>query len=440
MFGSRDTGLGSVPTAGEDPTGDGTGTISEITSNDGSIVVTNPNGPTTDLSVAPVPSALPRFQLALSYGQGASGNADLEVGESFWFQPQSVNLSPEADQPHEWPVVRELAFIGLAVFVDDADIALAEGGDEPRFIITIDRVDTIFQISLASGAHADELLQTNGLIAIPAGSTIGVRFDGSGVDTGSTLRCEIILDGAETGEPIPPPPIPTTQLVLDLASENYTVTPAGGASHGDWTDDSGEGTDVGTGGTLLAHVPVKELLAFNDDAGVTFSRANSFGLTSALGPTWGAANTPFTMVMVIRGDSISPGTLFHVRATDISAHNQNFQLSGASLPQIAMDFDGTKIQNTDPFFDLNGEKAVLMWWSDGGVGDDVHLSVNGVEATLDNTMKANAIASFIEVGFDEGGPDALRADCSYARVLYWTRKLTVSERIGVIGNLTERYL
>src|SRR4029078_9500499 len=183
-YAPRSTGAGSG----------GGGTISEITSSDGSIVVTNPNGPITDLVVAP--SSLPKFQLALSYGQGSSGNDDLEVGESFWFQPQSVNLSPLADQIHEWPSRRALAFIGLTVYVDDAQINVDESGEDPAFIITIDGIDTIFQIALPAGSHSDETLETGGIVAIPAGSRVRVRWNGPGLDTGSTLRCEKVLAGA----------------------------------------------------------------------------------------------------------------------------------------------------------------------------------------------------------------------------------------------------
>jgi hypothetical protein len=143
--------------------------------------------------------------------------------------------------------------------------------------------------------------------------------------------------------------------------------------------------------------------------------------------------------MVIRGESISPGTLLHVRG-DITAHNVNYQLSGSSSPQIVMNFNGDRINNTTPFFDTNGQAAVLMWWTSGGIGDPIHFSVNGVEGTLDDTMKTEGAASFIEVGYDEGGPDALRADCTYARILPWNRVLSTTERAGVLANLAERYL
>jgi hypothetical protein len=50
LIGGQDTGLGNVDTAGQ-AAGDGGGDIVEITSSDGSVSITNPDGPVVDLSV-----------------------------------------------------------------------------------------------------------------------------------------------------------------------------------------------------------------------------------------------------------------------------------------------------------------------------------------------------------------------------------------------------
>jgi hypothetical protein len=75
LIGSQATGLGSVPTAaGGRGAGGGDGTIRQITSDDGSVVVTNPNGPVTDLSV---PGALEIILGQVSYGEGLQGTDDV---------------------------------------------------------------------------------------------------------------------------------------------------------------------------------------------------------------------------------------------------------------------------------------------------------------------------------------------------------------------------
>jgi len=431
-YAPRSTGAGSG----------GGGTISEITSSDGSIVVTNPNGPITDLVVAP--SSLPKFQLALSYGQGSSGNDDLEVGESFWFQPQSVNLSPLADQIHEWPSRRALAFIGLTVYVDDAQINVDESGEDPAFIITIDGIDTIFQIALPAGSHSDETLETGGIVAIPAGSRVGVRWNGPGIDTGSTLRCEMVLDGAEVGTPIPPPPIPTTQLIADWASENYSIQDLGGGSFaGQWLDDTANNNDLTSGGSALANIAAIVPNAFNADAGVQFTRSTQTAGTEVLkknAPTWLAANGPRTFAWVLEGGAIELGCLLHVRGATVASYN--IQINGVTTPQLIWKANGGDISNIDTFIDLSGNKAVIVLWTTGGIGDPLFLSVNGVQYELDVGMFAEGLTSFIQIGYDDGVyfPDSWRLSATIARGLTWSRVLSTSERIGVIANLSARYL
>jgi len=394
---------------------------------------TDPANPVISLDA----SASPLFQLALSYGQGPAGNADLDAGDSFWFQAQSINGTPEPDQVHEWPVARDLAFIGLTVFVDDATIALA--GDEPRFIVTVDGVDTIFQVNLTAGAHVQEPFQTNGVIAIPAGSRVGVRFDGSGIDAGSTLRCEIILDGAETGTPIPPPPIPTAGLLVDWQSENYVITPptspGGSDAQGNLTDVSGNGNDVSTGGTLLIHVPTIVPNAFNTHPGIGATRANTFGMTK-VGPTWLAGNAPRTFAVVLEGTNIDLGELLHRRS--LAGNSWSIDITNTTTPQPFWANNAGTIDNNGSFVDFNGQKAVLMLWTAGTIGAPLFATVNGVTIALTGTMAAEGAATnFIELFGFTFGP---RFDGIVGRLLTWNRVLTVSERIGVVSNLTEGYL
>jgi len=439
-------GSGNVQVAGSEPRGGGgAGSITEITSTDGTVTITNPTGPVVDLSVSTDPGELPTFDLALSYGQGDSGNDALASGESFWFQPQAVNLSPLADQVHEWPTRRDISFIGLLVYIDAAQINVDESGDEPRFIVTINGVDTIYQIALTAGAHADEWLEISGAVDIVGGvSNIGVRLDGASIDDASTLRCEMILSGSETGTPIPPPPIPTSQLLADWASENYTIEDAGGGDFfGQWLDDTANGNDLVSGGTLLANVPAIVPNAFNADAGVQFSRTTQTAGSEVLkknAPTWLAANGPRTFAWVVQGTAIEVGCLLHVRGATVASYN--LQINGTTTPQLVWKANGGDISNVSTFIDLSGNKAVIMLWTDGGIGDPLHLSVNGVEYTLDNGMFAEGTTAFVQMGYDDGVyfPDSWRLAAIVARALPWSRVLSTSERIGVLSNLSARYL
>lgn len=417
------------------------GGIQQVTSSDGSITVTNPTGPIVDITLPP--SDLPRFQLALSYGQGSIGNDDLNAAESFWFQPQSIVNSPLPDQPHEWPTSRELTFIGVTIFVNAANIILTADGDEPRFIITVDEIDTIFQVALTAGAHVDQLLQANGIIAIPAGSRVGVRFDGSGVDAGSTLRCEMILDGAETGTPIPPPPIPTSQLLFDWQSENFALTPTTpGNATAEWTDATANNNDLGHGNAALANLPTIVPGAFNTHPGIAFARLSTFELTSLLPATCWAPNGARTLAFVLQPDNIWPGVILNTKG-GFGGTNVDYWLTQIAAPQGVMRVEANEIETITDFFDTNGQKIVVMFWTTGAIGDPVHVSINGVEPTLTGVM-ADEVAAFVTfwLGWDNDVffPDSKRFSGMYARGLGWSRVLTVSERIGVVGNLTAEYL
>lgn len=378
---------------------------------------------------------------AAATGTGLTFGARVSI--TGYYIPIAAAVGPQ--QVREWPIARALAYVGLIVWVDAAEIILAEGGDDPRFIVTVDGVDTILQLVLTEGTHAGgELLSTGAFIDVAANSRIGVRFDGTGLDAGCSLRCEMMIDGAGSGSPVPPPPIPPSGLLADWASENYVLAIESGPNlRGTWTDDSGNENDLFTGlGSDPTAFPQTEANAFNDDPGVTFVRGvTSSPPTTSFNPyVWYAPNTPRTIAMVVRGDNLSVGNLLDVSGSHV------YTLQGGTLPQPAYiqcsDPPPSIPINTTDFVDINGQKAVLMWWSEGGIGDTLHFAVNGVEIPLDAPLGTEP--AHINLGIGRGTfidlALTLMADASFARVLAWNRVLTPAERIGVLSNLTARYL
>jgi hypothetical protein len=246
----------------------------------------------------------------------------------------------------------------------------------------------------------------------------------------------MVLDGAETGTPIPPPPIPTSGLLVAWLSENYAITDLGaGSFQGDLTDTSGNNNDVSTGGTLLIHVPMIVPNAFNAHPGVRATRANTFGMPM-VGPTWLAGNGARTFAFVLQGTNIELGELLHRRS--VAGNSWSINVANTTTPQPFWQNTAGTIDNNGSFVDLNGVKGILLLWTNGGIGDPLFASVNGIDVPLTGTMAAEGAATnYIELFGFNFGP---RLDGILGAGYAWNRVLSVSERIGVVGNLTEDYL
>ena len=149
-----------------------------------------------------------------------------------------------------------------------------------------------------------------------------------------------------------------------------------------------------------------------------------------------AGNAPRTVAFVIEGTNIDLGELFHRRS--IAGNSFSVKISNTTTPQPFWENNAGTLDNNGTFIDFSGFKAVVMMWTTGGIGDTMFASVNGVAIPLTGTMAAEGAATnFIELFGFTFGP---RFDGLLARKLWWNRVLTASERIGVVGNLTARYL
>ena len=240
------------------------------------------------------------------------------------------------------------------------------------------------------------------------------------------------LAGRSGGFPIPPP-IPTSGLLLDLASENYSINDDGGGNAtGTWLDQSGNANNLATDSLPVALVPEIQPAEFNTDPGVNFVRAiPTDPVKKFTAPVWYSANAPRTVAMVFRGSSSDPGAILLAIASHI------YGLIGSTLPQIVYS-GNAQIKNTGTFVDTNGQKVVVMWWTTGAIGAPLFVTVNADQvAPLDATMPSENAIEGLMVGFGTG---IGRSNASVARIVAYNRVLDETERAAVNGNFTARYL
>jgi hypothetical protein len=200
--------------------------ITSINSPDSSILVGNPTGPAVTVETNPATSTATLFDLVLSYGHGMAADAELPAATSFWFSPTTIADLARANQVREWVTTDALAFLELVIRVDAATLTTAAG----RYIVTVNGLDTAIGLDLPLGATADTTLRTSALFTVAADSRVGVRFNGSAIGAGSSMRAEIRLRGATSGTPIVPNTLPANALALfppeNLALDGNTWTDA----------------------------------------------------------------------------------------------------------------------------------------------------------------------------------------------------------------------
>lgn len=223
LLGSQGTGLGSVPTAaGGSGAGTGSGgTIREITSVDGSVTVTNPNGPITDLSVPGAAGA--GWGLELSYGDGNGSTDDdlpvsLETETEFW-----IGEGMDADhagplgggQVREWPTHTWLTSLRLVAYIDRAQFAGVDWAGS-RLVVTVDGVETGIEIAYSDVVVTDDYQTVAADYLVAPGSRIGLKLATVALGDGSKLRGHFRVIGEVAEAPVGP--YVTEDLTLWLES------------------------------------------------------------------------------------------------------------------------------------------------------------------------------------------------------------------------------
>lgn len=190
----------------DEPQGGSGGGIGEITSTDGSVVITNPTGPTTDLSVL---GALDNgWALELSYGDGnGSTDDDLPVSPEteteFW-----IGQGMDADhagplgggQVREWPTHQWLGTLRLIAQIDHAQFSGGEWGGS-RLVVTVDGAETGIEIAYSDVVVDDNYQTVAGDYVVAPGSKIGLKLVTVALGDGSKLRGHFRIVGGVTEAP-----------------------------------------------------------------------------------------------------------------------------------------------------------------------------------------------------------------------------------------------
>jgi hypothetical protein len=367
--------------------------ITGIDSPDGSIVVTNPTGPVVSLEAAPSTSTL--FDLVLSYGHGMAADAELPTATSFWFSPTTIADLARADQVREWVTTDALAFLAIVVRVDAAH--LVTGG--ASFIVTVNGLDTAIALAVATGDTTDTTLQTSVLLPVAAGSRVGVRWNGSALAAGSTLRAEIRLRGAATGTPIVANALPLTakalfrpeDLALDgsswidsVAGNLYTLTvPADGPPPPGVDPISGPARTLD--GSFNNHPYGYFRHYHGTDFGSPIYTPCMLATSTSMFAASAAPIAPRTFVAVVRPESSVGGIVMSSQFTT-PCFKGALSLPLGDLLQAAYFTLGTpdsggQVDHVIPAVNLAAQEIVLIWRTDGTT---LEFFINGVKQTLDD--------------------------------------------------------
>lgn len=163
-----------------------------------------------------------RFDLPVSFGHGIAADQNLPAATSFWLSPTTIADLAVADQSREWLTQSPIGFLYLDMYVDAANLVTAGA----RLIVTVNGLDTPIGLDISTGVTTAFKGSTSALFTVDSGSVVGIRFDGSALGDGSTLRLEARLRGYETGTPFVPSELPADPLALflpeDLAVDGET--------------------------------------------------------------------------------------------------------------------------------------------------------------------------------------------------------------------------
>lgn len=186
---------GLVDGGGEGGGGGGGGGITSISSPGGSVTVGNPTGPavTVDVNAAAFPAVL--FDMFLSYGHGMDVDANLPAATSFWLSPNTISDLARADQVREWEVDHPLTSLRLLVVISES----AGLGVGLTVVVTVDGSDIALSVLLPDGVLFDTSYEAFLVLAVPAGSFIGVRVDGAALGAAASVRMQVRLIGLGAG-------------------------------------------------------------------------------------------------------------------------------------------------------------------------------------------------------------------------------------------------
>jgi hypothetical protein len=391
----------------------------------------------------------PLFRLQLAYGQGNGTTDEAISGDAttWWLAAQSTadDVIPASGSPQsrEWVTRNALGFIGITVRVDAATI---NGEIGLPLIITVDGADTAVAVTVAAGSTVGETLQQYAAIPIPAGSSVGVRADATQIDPGSTLRCEVIVEGAISGTPTIPVELPADPLALylpgDLSLDGTT-----------WVD-SVVGNEFSLGVPVLvgAAAPTRHAPdgSFNGNPYAVFAEnidGDTFQILSTAVEMFAPSSTtpilPRTCAAVIRPTGLRGGTVACVqRRADYCA----FDLAKPGADQWAYDnSEFAQIAKLSTVTNYGGEEIVCIWRTDGAVID---LWINGLKVDLSTNAVGDDFTG--SVGFALGNNETWVADGpgistrgwrgAIAFCGMWGRRFTDAEVLSATGYLTQHYV
>jgi hypothetical protein len=453
LLGSQSTGLGSVPTAAGGTgagAGGGGGTIREITSADGSVVVTNPTGPVTDLSVPGAEGA--GWGVELSYGDGnGSTDDDLPVSPesetTFW-----IGEGMDADhagplgggQVREWPTHQWLAALRLVATIDYAQFFGAEWGGS-RLVVTVDGVETGIEIAYADVVVENDYQTVAAAIAVAPGSKIGLKLVTIALGDGSKLRGHFRLIGEVSVAP-EGPYVGATLTRRHETAEGFTIE-----TDPD-TDDLLVWPNEGSVGVSHDWVPIEDVPA---PTVVTEDGQRIVRLDTICGaiqrtvpgsgefaPPVGVQFAPFWCLDLLRVGAGGAGTRWaRTYAPNGGAPGLSFDLDIPITPtfQLVWQFLGGNNIQTVPNLDgsILGEWALLEWGFDG---TDFRFFLNGAEVALTQTnpsidnAAADQTSSYIG---SRGLSDTIHID--YAAQFTYSEWPTTAQRAQTRAYLATAY-
>jgi hypothetical protein len=391
------------------------------------------------------------FDLVLSFGHGITADQTLTGGVSFWFTPTTIADFAVANQVREWVTPEALGFVGLDVNVDAASFGEGAGA----VVVTVGGLDTALSVPITDGDSG--VLQNSALLSIPAGSTVGVRWDPGSVADGSIFRAEIRLRGATTGTPIVPSVLPINAKALfipeDLAVDGNTWVDsvAGNLYTATVPPPSGPpppGVDPVEGPARVVDGSFKNnpYAYFRHYTGPLSQVYTPCMLASSVSMFTGADPPPIaprTVVVVCSPESSIGGIAF---VTSRGSHSFTAALSrptGNPTQAVYWNLlqDSTQTDNLATPENFGGREIVCIWRTDGTT---LEFFINGIKQTLDvDTIGQDfaarvgcTIGNLEAEGFSS--QDGWQGGICFVGV--WARKFSDTEVLSATGNLTSEYV